>query len=180
MILTKNINNIIIIEKDGEGEKPVDEEKRFAEEVGIVFDKTGLPRMAGRIFGWLIISDSPHQSPAEIAEALMASRGSISTMTRFLMQIGVIERIGIPGDRNDYYRINKEHWKGFLGHGFVDEIKMFRQMAENGLALVSEREHPNREFLVKIHEVYAFLEREFPLLVERWEKKQYGSKTPVS
>lgn len=150
----------------------VGEEKQFVEEVGIVFDKTGLPRMAGRIFGWLLICDPPHQSPAEMAAALMTSRGSISTMTRFLMQMGVIERIGIPGDRNDYYRINHEHWKEFLDHGFIDEIRMFRQMSEHGLGLLSDKDHPTRGFLEKIHEVYFFLEREFPMLIERWEKEQ--------
>ena len=33
-----------------------DEEKSFIEEVGIGFEETGLPRMTGRLFGWLLIS----------------------------------------------------------------------------------------------------------------------------
>jgi DNA-binding transcriptional regulator GbsR (MarR family) len=151
-------------------------EKQFVEEVGIVFDNTGLPRMAGRIFGWLLISDPPYQSPAEIAEALMTSRGSISTMTRFLIQMGVIERIGKPGDRNDYFRVKQEQWKEFLGHGFIDEMKMFRQMAEHGLALMAGRDHPNRKLLETMHAVHSFLEREFPALVERWER-EYQAKS---
>ena len=153
-----------------------DEEKRFVEEAGIVFDNTGLPRMAGRIFGWLLICEPSHQSPTELAEALMTSRGSISTMTRFLIQMGVIERIGMPGDRNDYFRISHGHWKEFLGHGFIDEMKMFRQLSEHGLTLIADRDHPNRDFLEKIHEVHTFLEREFPILIERWEKEQAGSR----
>ena len=56
------------------------EERHFVEDVGITFEQTGLPRTAGRIFGWLLISDPPHQSTSELAEALMASRGSISSM----------------------------------------------------------------------------------------------------
>ena len=38
-----------------------DEERNFVEDVGVVFEKTGLPRMAGRMFGWLLISDPPYQ-----------------------------------------------------------------------------------------------------------------------
>ena len=45
-----------------------DEEQRFVEEVGIVFEQTGLPRMAGRILGWLLISDPPHQSTDQLTQ----------------------------------------------------------------------------------------------------------------
>ena len=39
-----------------------DGEKNFIEETGIVFEQTGLTRMSGRMFGWLLISDPPYQS----------------------------------------------------------------------------------------------------------------------
>ena len=57
-------------------------DKQFVEEVGIVFEQTGLPRMAGRILGWLLIAEPPHQSTEQLINALMASKGSISSMTR--------------------------------------------------------------------------------------------------
>jgi len=41
------------------------EEKHFVEEVGIFFEQTGMPRMAGRILGWLMISNPPHQTTTE-------------------------------------------------------------------------------------------------------------------
>jgi len=71
------------------------EVKRFVEEVGISFEDMSLPRMAGRILGWLFISDPPYQSIGELAEALMASKGSISTMTRLLTQLNLIERFSL-------------------------------------------------------------------------------------
>ena len=49
------------------------EVERFVEEVGIFFEQQGMPRMAGRILGCLLISDSPHQTTGELAEALLAS-----------------------------------------------------------------------------------------------------------
>ena len=64
------------------------EEKKFIEEVGIVFEQTGLPRMAGRIFGWLLLSDPPHQSNIQLAEALKvlkdnsSYRAALQTPTR--------------------------------------------------------------------------------------------------
>ena len=114
------------------------EAKNFVEEVGIVFEQTGLPQMAGRVFGWLLISNPPYQSSAELAEALMASKGSISTTTRLLIQVGLIERFVIPGERHDNFRLRTDAFKHTMRRGLEDEIKMFRQLAERGLELVGK------------------------------------------
>lgn len=148
------------------------EEKNFVEEVGIVFEQTGLPRMAGRIFGWLLISDPPYQSPAELAEVLMASKGSISTMTRFLIQVGLVERFVIPGVRHNHFRLRPDALQRTIRHGLEDEIKMFRQLAEHGLELMRSEASIRRQWLEEMRDRYVFLEQEFPGLMERWEKQQ--------
>jgi len=147
------------------------EEKQFVEEVGIVFEQTGLLRMAGRIFGWLLISDPPHQSTYQLAEALMASKGSISTATRILIQTGLIERLSLPGVRHDYFRLRSDAWQHIIRRGLEDEIKMMRQLAEHGLELMADKTPLTRKWLEEMRDVYAFLEREFPVLLERWELK---------
>ena len=147
------------------------EEKRFVEEVGIVFEQTGLSRMAGRILGWLLISDPPHQSLDELAEALMASKGSISTVSRLLIQFGLIERLSLPGVRHDYFRLRPDAWQHAIKHG-IDEIKMVRQLAEHGLELLANKTPLTRKWLEEMRDMYAFMEQEFPVLVERWEKER--------
>ena len=146
------------------------QEKKFVEEVGIVFEQTGLPRMAGRIFGWLLISDPPYQSSGELAEVLMASKGSISTTTRLLMQIGLIERFVIPGERHDHFRLREDALQRTIRHGLEDEIKMFRNLAEHGLELMGGEASIRRQWLEEMHDRYTFLEKEFPALMERYEK----------
>ena len=155
------------------------EEQHFVEDVGIAFEQTGLPRTAGRIFGWLLISDPPYQSTSELAEALMASRGSISTTTRLLIQIGLIERISLPGVRHDYFHLRPDAWQHIIKHGLGDEIKMFRQLAEHGLELLADRNPVTRKGLEEMRDVYTFFEREFPALVERWEQ-EYEEKQATS
>ena len=152
------------------------EEKRFVEEVGIVFEQTGLPRMSGRIFGWLLISDPPHQSTAELTEVLMASKGSISTMTRLLIQAGLIERFSLPGIRHDYFRLRPDACQHAIKHGLEDEIKMFRQLCEHGLKLLARQNPLIRKRLEEMHGIYTFLESEFPTLMERWGKECKGDK----
>ena len=150
----------------------LNEVNTFVEHVGIIFGETGLPRMAGRIFGWLLISDPPYQSPAELAEVLMASKGSISTMTRLLIQIGLVERFVIPGVRHDYFRLRPDALQRTIRRGLEDEIKMFRQLAEHGLELMRGEASIRRQWLEEMRDRYVFLEQEFPALMERWEKQK--------
>lgn len=148
------------------------EKQQFVEKVGIVFEQTGLPRMAGRIFGWLLISDPPHQSTDQLAEALIASKGSISTMTRFLIQISLIERLSLLGVRHSYFRLQPDALCHMIRHGVEDEVKMFRQLAEHGLELPADKTPLTRKWLEEMRDMYAFFEQEFPALVEHWEQQR--------
>ena len=155
------------------------EKQQFVEKVGIVFEQTGLPRMAGRIFGWLLISDPPHQSTDQLAEALMASKGSISTMTRLLIQTGLIERLSLPGVRHGYFRLQSDALRHMIRHGIEDEIKMFRQLAEHGLELPADKTPLTRLWLEEMCHMYAFFERELPALLERWEQQRQKDKLQI-
>ena len=146
------------------------EERSFVEEVGIVFEQTGLPRMAGRILGWLMVSDPPHQSTDQLTEALVASKGSISTSTRLLIQIGLIERVSLSGVRHDYFRIRPGAWQHLIKQS-VDQVTVLRQLAERGLELVEGKASLTRQWLEEMRDMYAFFEREYPDLLERWEKE---------
>ena len=146
-------------------------EKNFVEEAGLVFEQTGLPRMAGRVLGWLLISEPPHQSTDELAEALMASKGSISTTTRHLIKCGLVERINLPGVRRDYFRIQAHTCQYLIIRGLIDEIKIFRQLAERGLELLADKTLLIPKWLVEMLDAYTFLEREVPALLERWEQE---------
>jgi len=148
------------------------ESKYFVEDVGIIFEQTGLPRMAGRIFGWLLVSDPQHQSTDQLAEALMASKGSMSSMTRLLIQAGFIERLSLPGVRHDYFRICNDACRHIIRHGLEEEITMFRKLAEHGLEVLPKKTPPStRKWLEEMHGVYAYLEREFPTMLQQWQKE---------
>jgi DNA-binding transcriptional regulator GbsR (MarR family) len=153
-----------------------DEEKNFVEEVGIVFEQTGLPRMAGRVFGWLLISDPPYQSPAELAEVLMASKGSISTTLRLLRQLGLVEQFVIPGERHGHFRLREDALKRTIQRGLEDEIKLFLDIAQKGLGLMQGEAYSRRRWLEEMHDRYTYLEKEFPALMERWQQRRTAGK----
>ena len=147
------------------------EEQHFVEEVGLFIERMGLPRMAGRVLGKLLISVPPHQSTGELAESLLASKGSISTMTRLLIQGGLIERMSLPGERRDYFRIKPNAWFQMT---LQDNLRLIalRDHANRGLGLLSGQGPELRERLEELLDLCAFYERELPGLLERWERQR--------
>lgn len=155
------------------------EEKRFVEDVGLLFERTGMPRMAGRILGRLLISYPPHQSTDELSEALMASKGSISTMTRLLIQFGFIERLTLPGIRHDYFRIRPGAWHHMMKQT-TEEIKLARELTERGVRLAAGKSDLTRQWLEEMRDMYAFFEKEWPSLLERWEQVRKNRSLPAT
>jgi DNA-binding transcriptional regulator GbsR (MarR family) len=77
---------------------------RFSDRMGQIFENEGEQRTAGRMFGFLLVSEGV-VSLDHLAEALGVSKASASTNARALAQMGVLERVSRPGDRHDYYGI---------------------------------------------------------------------------
>ncbi len=150
---------------------PISPEKRqFVEDMGLRYEEFGLPPMAGRIIGWLLVSDSPSQTAAELAAVLGASPGSISTNTRILMQMGIVERIAMPERRGHFYQIRAGAWAELV-RAKLDHIQKVRRLAEQGLETFRTESDQVRERLRDLHDFYAFVERELPTLLESWESR---------
>jgi len=147
----------------------------FVEDMGLFFEQAGLSRMAGRVMGWLLISDPPHQTMHDLVEELQTSKASVSHATRLLIQIGFIDRVSFPGNRRDHYRIRPGAWVE-LTRRRAARITAFRKLAERGLDLVEEQPPQQKVALREMHDIYAFFEREFPPLLERWEQSQQTEK----
>ncbi len=85
----------------------MDGANEIVERTGLKFEADGLPRIAGRILGYLLLAREP-KSLDEMADDLLASKTSASTNARLLERAGVVERASRPGDRRDYYRITED------------------------------------------------------------------------
>ena len=144
-------------------------ERQFAEDVGRVFEGFGVSRMAGRVLGWLLICDPPRQSSRDLIEALGATKGSISTATRMLEASGLIDRIAVPGRRGDAFELRPEAF--YQAHDQLGTMRVFRELMERGLAVLGDDHGPRADRLRLTRDFYAYLEREFPVLVERFLDK---------
>lgn len=146
----------------------MDDKLHYVEEVGLYFEKIGLQRMAGRVIGWLLVCDPPHQTMPAITEALQASKSSISTALRTLVQLYLVEQFSIPGERRDYYKLSNDAWhRSFRSR--LHQVTELSQLAERGLAVLEGESEELRERLELMRAMNDFLGREFPRLLDEWE-----------
>jgi DNA-binding transcriptional regulator GbsR (MarR family) len=156
-----------------QGKEPVMryfEVKHFVEDMSLYFEQMGLPRTAGRVLGLLLISDPPAQSLTDLSELLQVSKSSISTTTRLLTEMGLIERAASPVPRQVYVQFKPGGWVVFIRQ----RLKLWaslHQIAEQGLALLHDQDPELRERLQEAHDMFSLIEEELPALLERVEKR---------
>ncbi|MEV5498026.1 MarR family transcriptional regulator [Nonomuraea fuscirosea] len=143
-------------------------ELEFVDDVAVFFAREGMPLIPGRVIGWLLISDPPEQSAAQLSDVLAASRSSISSATRLLTPSGLVEGVRRRGERQEYFRIAADGWSRMLAARYA-KTAAFRQITENGLRVLAGGSPTRRERLENVHELYRFLEGELPALWRRWE-----------
>jgi DNA-binding transcriptional regulator GbsR (MarR family) len=152
-----------------------EQEAEFVEEVAGMLSAGGMPRMAGRLWAWLLICEPPEQTAAELADALQASRGSISGMTRLLLTVGLIRKSTRRGDRREYFSVPPGATVGIL-RARLPQTVAWRQLADRGLEILADRSPESRGRLREVRDVYAFMERELPAMLDRFEA-EHDSRT---
>jgi len=142
--------------------------------------EAGAPRMVGRALGWLLVCEPPEQSATELAEFLQASKGSISTATRVLLRMGLIERTRVRGERFDRFRARPEAWDDFIWR--EDQFSAPRRVLRLGLEALADEPDERRERLQELDAIYAWWERRLPGLREEYmtDRRRAVSGGPVS
>jgi DNA-binding transcriptional regulator GbsR (MarR family) len=147
----------------------------YVEQVGIQVEEFGLPRMAGRILGWLLVCTPPHQRSSDVQLALGGSKAAISTSLGLLVRLELVEKIGIPGERSAFYQLRSDSWSQQLERKVL-RISRMRELLERGLTVLDGESPERRRRLAEIHDMYVFFEAEWPPLVERWRARAEARK----
>ncbi len=145
----------------------------YCEEFGSFFERIGLPRMAGRVFGLLIIAEPPYLSAGELEERLGASKGSISETTRLLLHLGFIEVVTLPKERRRYFRIKVESAYKML-EDQIDLFSQLRRLMEMGATLVSERNMERRKQMEDMVHFFSHFEEKLKHILHMWKERYEG------
>lgn len=129
-------------------------QEQFIETIGLSAETDGLPRIAGRILGLFVLQGGPI-SFADLAKMLQVSRASISNNAKLLMTLGVIERISIAGDRQDYYQLaDKPYIKLMQGH--LERSKNLKSKVSKAIVDLSDESDAMLERLSEMEKFYEY------------------------
>jgi len=142
----------------------------YIEETGLLFEKLGMTRMAGRIFGYLIVSDEEQASFDQIRKALQASKGSISGTVKQLLQIDMVEAVSLPGDRKTYYRIGKMKIGDIL-RSRMGQFTAFADALAKGEELKSIKDDTS-DWLIEASTFYRWVGGQLEDIINKWEEEK--------
>lgn len=151
------------------------QEDHFIEQFGLYFESSSYPRMAGRIFGFLLLADPPHQSMNQIVDRLRSSKSAISAGLKALLQLHLVDQVRLPGERPTFFRIRPGGWTEVFRQRLL-AVAAVRELVDHGLDLLAGRAEEDRARLLEMKDMYEFVERELPVLFERWEQERRNRK----
>src|SRR5690554_2530342 len=127
--------------------------EEFVERMGLVAEGDGLPRIAGRIMGLMVIEGGP-LSFAELAERL-----------------GVIERVAQRGERRDYFQLATAPYVHLL-QGSVDRMMKAHAVVVHARDRLSVTDEGMRRRLDKLGAFYEELGNSFRELAKRFSRDE--------
>ncbi|WP_440073521.1 GbsR/MarR family transcriptional regulator [Streptosporangium sp. OZ121] len=146
--------------------------EEFVESAGLYFERLGLSRTSGRVVGCLLAATGEAADAPGLCERLGVAKSSMSVALRQLEQGGLVERYRPPRARRDHYRLAED----VFGRAFrakMAEFTAFAELAGQGLDAVGD--HPAaRARLELMRDMYGFMAREFPALLDRWDAERAG------
>jgi DNA-binding transcriptional regulator GbsR (MarR family) len=144
----------------------------FVERFASVMTAAGMPRMPARVFARLLADDRGACTAAELAESLQASPAAISGATRYLIQVRLVAKDRLPGERRDTFRLHSTVWYEVMGTR-DDELARWAEVSREGVAAVGHDTAAGRR-LEETARFFDFLRTELAGLMDRWRELQQG------
>lgn len=145
--------------------------REFIEKLGLMFDRLGATRTAGRMMGLLLVAERP-LCLAEMAELLNVSKASISTNARMVEQIRIAHRVSVPGDRRDYYELTPSSFEQMVVHR-IRTMSEFVRLADEGKSAIDDGNRVAHDRLDSMKSFYEFFLGELEACLEQWRKRDH-------
>jgi hypothetical protein len=113
---------------------PEDPVLEWVERVSMYLARDGVPPIAGRVLGWLMVCDPPEQSAGQISDAIGASRASLTSNLRLLTTMGFLGARTRPGNRTTYYRMADDAWS-IVVRRQIETMASFLDLSRDGITL---------------------------------------------
>jgi DNA-binding transcriptional regulator GbsR (MarR family) len=143
--------------------------QEFVEAIATVAERSwGMSRTAGRVWATLLTTDRNALTTDDLMTALGASRGSVSTILRTLEQIGIVQRVSMPGDRKHYFRAPSAATAIEME---LASIETLRKLMAKALVTLPHGHNTALERLREYHDLLAFFQDGYGDLIRRWNAR---------
>jgi DNA-binding transcriptional regulator GbsR (MarR family) len=141
--------------------------ERFAQ----TMEMSGMPRMAARVFAYVLAEDADRYTAAELAEGLRVSPAAISGAVRYLLDAQLLFREREPGMRSDLYRVYDDDVWSTIMSARLPVLERFVVGIDEAVALIGAESRGGRR-LVETREFFEFLRREMAGAMRRWPEER--------
>ena len=148
----------------------INERSAFVEESGIFFENLGMTRMAGRIIGYLMVTDKEMVSFDELTQVLKASKSSISTSVKLCINVHFVKPLTIPGKRKTYFMLAPEISWVEIFQRRMEQLNAMHKLLQKGLNLRANQNDKPAEWIIEARDFYGWVLKEFPELLNKWEE----------
>jgi DNA-binding transcriptional regulator GbsR (MarR family) len=139
---------------------------RFIESIALYYENYGIPRIAGRMFGLLLLNTRP-LSAEQISQILGASLSSVSTNIRALISNGWAEKVTLPGDRVTYYQFSPHAWEQVMERR-RQSFAPLKAMADN-MTSALPADDPARQQMQQLSDWASLLMQHYETLITTWQ-----------
>src|SRR5262245_27670911 len=120
--------------------------------------ESGMPRMAARVYGALMVADSGRLSAPELAERLGVGASAISGAVKYLVQVRLVQRGREPGSRHDFCRIHEHTWSHYITQS-DPMLSRIQSGADEGIPILG-LDSPAGRRLEETSRFFAFIREE--------------------
>ena len=146
-----------------------DDERRFIQEVASLLATWGMPGSAGRVFGYLLLKQSP-VSLDQIATDLEMSKVGSWNAARLLERFGHARRYGEPGSKRALYGASDNFGSPLQEQGSL--LGALGTLLQNGASTVATGEAAVR--LAERGRFYLFLRRAMEAAIQDFNASRSG------
>ncbi len=143
--------------------------EEYIENIGLLMESLGATRMAGRILGYIFVTDKEEVAFDELVDVLKASKSSISTNIKSLINLGYVRTVSLPGDRKTYYSLTHEMpWADGIRQR-LKHLQIVQKSFEQAIGLRVRKSDKTSQWLQKGVDFYAFMNQEIQHMIDKWE-----------
>jgi DNA-binding transcriptional regulator GbsR (MarR family) len=136
---------------------------RFAQ----TLELSGMPRMAARVFAYVLAEDSDRYTASQLAEGLRVSPAAVSGALRYLLDARLLFREREPGQRSDLYRVyDDDVWRAITS-ARIPLLEHFIEALDRAIELLKPSS-PGRRRMEETREFFRFTIREMTEMLDRW------------